>query len=105
MSGEEVTRLSESFSYWITFLKKSKGKQVLDFQNNLTRIGDFNTAEEFWGIYQYMKRPSNLSKGCEFFLFKKDIQPLWEDEVNKNGGKFYFSCRKNDECNKIWEEL
>lgn len=52
-----------------------------------------------------MKRPSQLPRGCEFFLFKKDIKPLWEDENNKDGGRFIISLKKTPVANKIWEDL
>ena len=74
-----LTKLSSEFTFWFTFFKKTKDKQLEEFEDNLKPIGSFGTAEEFWGIYQHMKRPNSLPRGCEFFLFKKDIKPLWED--------------------------
>ncbi len=76
-----------------------------EFEDNLKPIGSFNTAEEFWGIYQHMKRPNTLPRGCEFFLFKKGIKPLWEDIQNVGGGRFYLTMKKGAIANKIWEDL
>ena len=101
----DLTRLYQSFTFWFTFFKKSKDKQLEEFEDNLKEISSFDTAEEFWGIYQHMKRPDALPRGCEFFLFKKGIKPLWEDMANVGGGRFYLSMKKSNVTNKVWEDL
>jgi translation initiation factor 4E len=103
--AQSVTKLNQEFTYWFTFFKKSKDKQLEEFEDNLKTIGTFSSAEEFWGIYQHMKRPNSLPRGCEFFLFKKGIKPLWEDGLNIGGGRFYISMKKSPVTNKIWEDL
>lgn len=100
-----LTKLPAEFTFWFTFFQKSKDKQMEEFEDNLKKIADFNTAEEFWGIYQHMKRPNSLPRGCEFFLFQKGIKPLWEDEANFGGGRLYLSMKKDLITNKVWEDL
>lgn len=102
---EEMTKLCQPFTFWFTFFKKSKDKQLEEFEDNLKQIATFETAEEFWGIYQHMKRPDALPRGCEFFLFKKGIKPLWEDMPNVGGGRFFLSMKKSGVTNKVWEDL
>lgn len=101
----EKTELPCRFTFWFTYFQKSKDKQMEEFQDNLRKIADFDTAEEFWGIYQHMKRPSTLPRGCEFFLFKEGIKPLWEDEANFGGGRLFLSMKKDTITNKVWEDL
>jgi translation initiation factor 4E len=103
--SSNLTKLPQEYTLWFTFYKKSKDKQLEEFEDNLKEIGSFGTAEEFWGIYQHMKRPNSLPRGCEFFLFKKGIKPLWEDEANQGGGRFFISVKKNQMNNKLWEEF
>lgn len=103
--AQSLTKLNQEFTYWFTFFKKSKDKQLEEFESNMKTIGTFSSAEEFWGIYQHMKRPNSLPRGCEFFLFKKGIKPLWEDYANVGGGRFYISMKKSPVTNKIWEDL
>ena len=62
---------------------------------NLKEVGSFESAEEFWGIYQYMRRPQYLQKGCQFYLFRKAIIPIIQDPKNKNGGQFIVILEKN----------
>ena len=101
---QNQTKLHQPFKFWFTFFKK-KEKQMDEFEDNLKEIGTISTAEEFWGIYQHMKRPTSLTRGCEFFLFKKDIKPMWECEANHKGGRFVLVLKKHHNSNKIWEEL
>lgn len=101
----DLVYLHQPFTFWFTFFKKSKDKQLEEFEDNLKEIAAFNTAEEFWGIYQHMKRPDALPRGCEFFLFKKGIRPLWEDMANVGGGRFFLSMKKSTVTNKVWEDL
>lgn len=101
----DLVYLHQPFTFWFTFFKKSKDKQLEEFEDNLKEIATFNTAEEFWGIYQHMKRPDALPRGCEFFLFKKGIRPLWEDMSNVGGGRFFLSMKKSGVTNKVWEDL
>lgn len=100
-----LTKLNHDFTIWFTFFKKSKDKQLEEFEDNLKEIGSFATAEEFWGLYQHMKRPNSLPRGCEFFLFKKGVKPLWEDSANQGGGRFLLSTKKHQSNNKLWEDL
>ena len=39
-------------------------------------------------------------------LFQKNVQPEWEDEVNKNGGQFRIDFRSNLPClQTLWDKL
>jgi translation initiation factor 4E len=103
--SSNLTRLLNEYTLWFTFFKKPQDRQVDEFEDNLKEIGSFGTAEEFWGIYQHMKRPNGLPRGCEFFLFKKGVRPLWEDEANQGRGRCFISVKKNQPNNKLWEDL
>lgn len=101
---EALTTLEYRFCFWFSYFKESKMKQVDGYEDYLHRVGDFNTAEEFWGFYQHMRRPDSLPKGCEFYLFKEGIKPLWEDTANKGGGRFVLHIKKMF-ANKTWEDI
>jgi translation initiation factor 4E len=40
----------------------------------------------------------------DLHLFKKDIRPIWEDEVNKKGGKWVVRLKKGV-ADRYWEDL
>ena len=101
---EQLTKLDYSFTFWFSYFKEMKHKQVEDYENFIKKVGEFDTAEEFWGYYQHIRRPDSLPKSCEFFLFKSGIKPLWEDEANKGGGRFVLHIKKIF-ANKTWEDI
>ena len=100
----KTTELKENFIFYFWNSPSCQNSSTSD-NTKKTTVGPFSTAEEFWGIYQYMKRPSVLAPNVNFCLFKKNVQPIIEDPENQNGGKFKFSLKKNENCNKIWEDL
>lgn len=73
-----------------------------DFENEQKPQITFKSVEEFWGVFRHMKRPSQLDFSSKLFLFQSSIKPLWEDEANKNGGRFYIRIKKEG-IDKIWE--
>jgi translation initiation factor 4E len=69
---------------------------------NIKQIHTFNTLEEFWGIYNNILKPSSLSYGSNYYLFKNGIKPMWEDQHNQNGGKWSIQLKKNLDVDNIW---
>jgi len=57
-------------------------------------VASFHTSDELWGIYCYLNKPNSLQTGSSYHLFEKGVKPMWEDEVNKNGGRWYLRLRK-----------
>lgn len=104
MEEDQLTKLAYPYTFWFSYFKENRMKQVDDYESNIKEIGDFDTAEEFWGYYQHIRRPDFLPKGCEFFLFKQGVRPLWEDSSNKGGGRFVLHIKKMF-ANKTWEDI
>lgn len=72
---------------------------------NLHKVVDFNTVEEFWGLYNNIVPPSNLPQSANYYLFKTGIQPAWEDPANGNGGKWSIQLpreKHRGQIDKIW---
>ncbi|KAJ9597141.1 hypothetical protein L9F63_026971 [Diploptera punctata] len=72
------------------------------------RITSFDTAEDFWSLYNHIKTASELRQGCDYSLFKEGIRPMWEDEANKRGGRWLINLNKNqrgNELDKYWLEI
>lgn len=101
---DQLTKLEYSFTFWFSYFRENKLKQVDDYENFIKNIGEFKTAEEFWGFYQHIRRPDSLPKSCEFYLFKTGIRPLWEDPANRGGGRFVLHIKKIF-ANKTWEDM
>ncbi|KAJ3095015.1 Eukaryotic translation initiation factor 4E type 2 [Phlyctochytrium planicorne] len=62
----------------------------------------FSTAEEFWGAYKLLKRPSDLPAISDIFIFKDGLKPTWEDQPQ--GGKWMVRLKKGL-ASRFWENL
>lgn len=67
-------------------------------------MAGFSTVEDFFTVYQYLKRPSTLPLVSDYHIFKKGIRPVWEDEENKKGGKWIVRLKKGV-ADRYWEDL
>uniref|UniRef100_A0A8C2QH09 Eukaryotic translation initiation factor 4E n=1 Tax=Cricetulus griseus TaxID=10029 RepID=A0A8C2QH09_CRIGR len=64
------------------FFKNDKSKT---WQANLQLISKLDTVEDLGALYNHIQFSSNLMPGCDYSLFKDGIEPIWEDEKNKQG--------------------
>jgi len=96
-------QLRNSWVFWFRPpIPKSSG--YIDYEKTLHPIATCDTAEDFFAVYQHLKRPSTLPQVSDYHLFKKGIRPIWEDDVNKNGGKWVVRLRKGV-ADRYWEDL
>ncbi|CAL1695400.1 unnamed protein product [Somion occarium] len=64
------------------------------WMEDIKRVISFDSVEEFWGLYNNIVPPSQLPQKANYYLFKEGIIPAWEDEENKNGGKWSIQLPK-----------
>ncbi|XP_075255230.1 eukaryotic translation initiation factor 4E-like [Convolutriloba macropyga] len=89
-SGElEYHPLQKTWSLW--FKKDQPGATWVGGQK---RVHSFHTVEDFWSLFNYIQPANQLSKGSDYSLFKENIEPTWEDPVNKNGGRWIVTINK-----------
>ncbi|KAF7202184.1 transcript variant X1, partial [Nothobranchius furzeri] len=109
-SGQEIVSpeayikhpLQNRWSLW--FFKNDKSKT---WQANLRLISKFDTVEDFWALYNHIQLSSNLLSGCDYSLFKDGIEPMWEDERNKRGGRWLITLTKQQrrqDLDRFWLE-
>ena len=102
--------LFTNFTFWFRINETStlnpykNSINFIDYENQVKKLSTFSTIEDFWKIFQHLKKPDELNIGIEIDLFKNEIKPVWEEEVNKNGGKIALKLNKNF-TSIIWEEL
>jgi translation initiation factor 4E len=82
----------------------SKANGFIEYEKTLHPIATVDSVEHFFKAYQHLKRPSALPLVSDYHLFKKGIRPIWEDEENKNGGKWVVRLRKGV-ADRYWEDL
>lgn len=102
-TAAQVHPLKDAWSFWYR-PPISKAHGFIEYENTLHGIATVKTAEEFWQIYSHLKRPSTLPVVSDYHLFKKDIRPVWEDEVNRKGGKWVVRLKKGV-ADRYWEDL
>ena len=95
--------LKDSWTFWYR-PPISKAHGYIEYENTLHPISSVRTAEQFWEVYAHLKRPSTLPVVSDYHLFKKDIRPIWEDDVNKKGGKWIVRMKKGV-ADRYWEDL
>jgi hypothetical protein len=52
---------------------------VHPYENSIKPIATIKTVEEFWAVYDYLKRPSDLPTTTDYHFFRSHIMPTWED--------------------------
>ena len=62
-----------------------EGNKNTLWEQFLKKFHDFRSLEDFFGIMNVVEKPGRLPQGCRYYVFKKGIKPLWEDEKNANG--------------------
>lgn len=103
---EGENRLQYSYAVWFT--QRIRGNSVSstpsDYEDNIKLIGSFSSVEQFWGHYCHLAKPCELPSHCDIHLFKHGIKPMWEDEANRNGGKWMVRLKKGI-ASRCWENL
>uniref|UniRef100_A0A914CA07 eIF-4F 25 kDa subunit n=1 Tax=Acrobeloides nanus TaxID=290746 RepID=A0A914CA07_9BILA len=79
-----------------------------NWKEGLKQVCDITTIGEFWEMIREIKTPIQLSNGDDYYLFRKGINPEWEDKANKIGGRWNidFDKRKREILAvNLWEEI
>ncbi|KAL1459197.1 hypothetical protein WDU94_011204 [Cyamophila willieti] len=94
--------LQNTWTLW--FFENNKDKT---WNENLQQVTSFETIEDFWCIFNHIKPASELRTGCDYALFKTGIRPMWEDEINKKGGRWLITSSKQDnvQLDAFWLEI
>lgn len=75
--------------------------QAQSWMDDIKKVINFDSVEEFWGLYNNIVPPSSLPQKANYYLFKENIIPAWEDEANKYGGKWSIQLPRDKNRNNI----
>ena len=103
VGGGGTHHLRNSWVFWFR-PPISKANGFIEYEKTLHAIAACDSAEQFFSVYQHLKRPSTLPLVSDYHLFKKGIRPIWEDDENKNGGKLTLRVKKGV-ADRYWEDL
>lgn len=65
-------------------------------------IYQFKNVEETVAITESL--PEGLIKNCMLFIMRDGINPMWEDQKNRNGGSFSYKV-SNKHVYETWRDL
>uniref|UniRef100_A0A2K6EHR2 Eukaryotic translation initiation factor 4E family member 2 n=1 Tax=Propithecus coquereli TaxID=379532 RepID=A0A2K6EHR2_PROCO len=83
-----------NYTFWYSRRTPGHPTSSQSYEQNIEQIGTFASVEQFWRYYSHMVHPRDLTGHSDFHLFKEGIKPMWEDDANKNGGKWIIQLRK-----------
>ena len=78
--------LEFEWSFW--FFKNNRDSE---WKDNIILLTTVDNVEDFWSVYNHLRPVTDLHEGCDYMFFKKGIQPMWEDEQNRDGGRWLIS--------------
>jgi hypothetical protein len=78
-------------SPWTLWLVNKSGAQNKTWLECIHPVATFSTIQQFWGMYNTLKPPSELPSHWEYALFRggigrRVIVPDWDDTENIGGG-------------------
>lgn len=85
-------------------LQRKLEKRSEPYRDLIKSVGTVGTVEDFWAVYTHLARADTVKPPTDFYLFQEDIQPMWEDEANTNGGRLMIRITKKVSP-KAWEDL
>ncbi|EQC35210.1 hypothetical protein SDRG_07439 [Saprolegnia diclina VS20] len=104
-AADEEHSLQTGWCLW--YDRKLPKRTDLDtYQSNLQKIAAFGTVEDFWRHYVHVKRPSQLNKDTNLYLFRDapNCAPMWE--AFPNGGCWILKIKKKaNVLGKMWQDL
>lgn len=90
-------------SAWVVWYRPPTAKHS-DYEKSIKAVYKLATVQEFWRVYANLKRPSTLPTVSDYHFFKDGIRPVWEDDANKQGGKWIMRIKKGL-LDRFWEEI
>ncbi|KAI0596688.1 translation initiation factor eIF 4e-like domain-containing protein [Biscogniauxia sp. FL1348] len=102
-SSLSVHPLRDTWVFWYR-PPITKANGYIEYDKTLHAMMSIKTVEEFWLAYAHLKRPSSLPTVSDYHLFKKGVRPIWEDDENKNGGKWILRLKKGV-ADRYYEDL
>ncbi|XP_015123848.1 eukaryotic translation initiation factor 4E-1A isoform X3 [Diachasma alloeum] len=95
--------LQNTWTFWYYAPDRQK-----TWEESQREISSFDTVEDFWALYNHIILASELKQGCDYSMFKKGIRPMWEDDANKQGGRWLMQLDKKQrscDLDRLWLEI
>jgi len=91
-----------AYPWTFTYFKKVANKS---YEENTFTLGTTETVEDFWRLYVHLRRPvDERPTVCDYHVFREGIRPMWEDDANRDGGKWIVRLKKGLVA-RFWEDI
>jgi translation initiation factor 4E len=97
-----ATPLKHAWTF--SFFRKSPTMRAEPYDKQTKDIATVDTIEEFWGVYLHLAPATALQDSVDIHIFKDGIRPVWEDQANRDGGKWILRLKKGL-AHRYWEAL
>lgn len=107
LSGEIALKhpLQNNWTLWYDSpTSRTSSKSSKAWQSGVKAVANFSTVEDFWSVYNNVMEPSRLGQQANYHLFKTGVMPAWEDDENKQGGKWVIEPLTKNNINKAWRD-
>ncbi len=66
-----------------------------------------DSVEEFWRVFNNIPAASGMPQQSSYFLFRSDVNPKWEDERNRAGGRWVVRLKsaQSEILDGVWLRL
>lgn len=85
-------------------LRPTNSKTNKDYAATILPVATFDSCEGFWAAFSRCPRPDATTTPVDTHIFKTGIQPIWEDEANRRGGKWIVRIPKGI-AGHYWETI
>ncbi|OMJ85789.1 hypothetical protein SteCoe_12778 [Stentor coeruleus] len=83
--------IENEWCFYVTKQRVTQGheKHVKEWEDRLSKVHSFKTAEGFWSVFNNFRPVGDmLNDSGDFYMFKDQILPEWEDSMNAGGGRW-----------------
>ncbi|KAL5237996.1 hypothetical protein ACI65C_005406 [Semiaphis heraclei] len=90
---------------WTLWFYEKKNK---NWEENINELSTFDTVEDFWSLFNHIKRPSQLAWQSHYSYFKYGIKPNQDDEKNSAGGCWLLQLPSVKKCTLVdeyWRQI
>lgn len=92
---------------WVFWFRQQRapGNKITNYEEGIKKVASFSSVESFWSLHTHLSPPSSLTPTTDYLLFHAGVRrPVWEDPLNKTGGKWIIRLRKGI-ADRLWEDL
>ena len=100
----EKMTLNCSWTFW--YASRKEKDHHIPYSDRLTKIAEFNTLQDFFKYYIYLKPVYEIERNVDIGLFKDGYKPLWESCPDSGCWLLRFKRTADlKEINLKWEKV